>query len=414
VKIWQNKFNLISLAILIMVLLLPSVGVAALQKNAPAFEGGQPQTSINNDAECLTCHSNQAMSVKFGIQEQKETYSLFVNPDIYNTTVHKEVGLGCVGCHVGFKAEMGHGFNFNSVREATLKLSEACGRCHGDLNDAVMDGVHAKQLATGNVQAAVCSDCHSPHSITRIKDQQTGATNPATHYLISTTCQKCHSEIFAKYSQSVHGSASVADHNPDAPTCTDCHGVHNMEDPRSAEFRLRSPQICAKCHTDLNKMAKYGLSINVMNTYVSDFHGTTITIFEKVSPDAESNKPVCYDCHGIHDIAKSDDPSKGLQIKENLLKTCQKCHPDATANFPDSWTSHYIPDTEKYPTVYYINLFYQFLIPGVLGGMGLLVLLDFGRAMLDRLHKPKRKPTAHPKLSTKPTKTEEEQDGDGN
>ncbi len=53
-------------------------------------------------------------------------------------------------------------------------------------------------------------------------------------------------------------------------------------------------------------MDKYGISTQVLNTYVADFHGTTVTLFEKQSPDAQTNKPVCYDCHGVHDIAATD------------------------------------------------------------------------------------------------------------
>jgi len=131
-------------------------------------------------------------------------------------------------------------------------------------------------------------------------------------------------------------------------------------------------------------MAKYGISTDVLDTYVADFHGTTVQIFEKQSPDAETNKPVCYDCHGIHDIAASDDPEKGLKVKENLLVTCQKCHPDARDNFPTSWLSHYIPSPDKYPLVYYVNLFYLLLIPVVLGGMALLVSMDFARTVINR------------------------------
>ena len=59
-----------------------------------------------------------------------------------------------------------------------------------------------------------------------------------------------------------------------------------------------------------------------------------------------------------------------------MLAACQKCHPDATVNFPDSWLSHYSPSPDKYPLVYYVNLFYKFLIPVVLGGMGVLVASD--------------------------------------
>ena len=88
-------------------------------------------------------------------------------------------------------------------------------------------------------------------------------------------------------------------------------------------------------------------STQVLDTYVADFHGTTVTLFEKQSPDAETNKPVCFDCHGVHDIRRTDDPEKGLQMRENLLARCQVCHPDATSNFPDAWLSHYIPPPRR-------------------------------------------------------------------
>ncbi|MCJ7695291.1 MAG: hypothetical protein MUO40_07665, partial [Anaerolineaceae bacterium] len=186
--------------------------------------------------------------------------------------------------------------------------------------------------------------------------------------------------------------------NTDAPSCIDCHGVHNIEDPTTNEFRLNSPQICAKCHTDPEVMDEYDISTDVLDTYVADFHGTTVTLFEKQTPDAETNKPVCYDCHGIHDIKRADDPDKGLQVRENLLVRCQVCHPDATINFPDAWLSHYIPSAEKTPLVYYVNLFYMILIPVVLGGMGLLVVLDFTKQMRDRVNKSDSHHDANPDI----------------
>jgi hypothetical protein len=72
-------------------------------------------------------------------------------------------------------------------------------------------------------------------------------------------------------------------------------------------------------------------------------------------------------------------------VRENLLERCPVCHPDATVNFPDAWLSHYIPSPEKYPIVYYVNLFYKFLIPTIIGGMGLLVVLDFSKRVRDWL-----------------------------
>ncbi len=132
-------------------------------------------------------------------------------------------------------------------------------------------------------------------------------------------------------------------------------------------------------------MDKYGLSTNVLNSYVADFHGTTVKMFEDVDPDQPTNKPVCTDCHGVHDILKVDDPKAGIAFKSNLLVKCQQCHPDATTNtFTDAWLSHYEPSPEVFPLVYYVNLFYKFFIPAVLGGMIVFVLSDVYRRFIVR------------------------------
>ncbi|MBI3760572.1 MAG: cytochrome c3 family protein [Chloroflexi bacterium] len=231
----------------------------------------------------------------------------------------------------------------------------------------------------------MCTDCHTAHAVQRVTNPNDRKQLTAeARQRIPQTCARCHNAIFEKYKKSVHGAALLENINPDVPTCIDCHGVHNIGDPTTAAFRLKSPQICAKCHTDPARMSKYGISTQVLTTYVADFHGTTVTLFEKQTPDAQTNKPVCYDCHGIHDISRVDDPQKGLEIKQNLLTRCQRCHPDATSNFPDAWLSHYIPSPEKTPLVYYVNLFYQIFIPALLGGMTVLVVLDAARRIYEK------------------------------
>jgi hypothetical protein len=113
----------------------------------------------------------------------------------------------------------------------------------------------------------------------------------------------------------------------------------------------------------------------VFNTYVSDFHGTTVVLFEKLAPDQQTNKPVCIDCHGVHDMQQVDDPESSV-MKQNLLATCRKCHPDASANFPSSWLSHYVPSPTRDRMVYLVGLFYKILIPTVVGGMLIFVISD--------------------------------------
>jgi hypothetical protein len=131
-------------------------------------------------------------------------------------------------------------------------------------------------------------------------------------------------------------------------------------------------------------MDKYGISTNVVNSYVSDFHGTTVKLFEEQFPGQPTNKPVCTDCHGVHNISKVNNEQTGVSLKQNLLTKCQRCHPDATANFPDAWMSHYEPSPEHFPIVYYVNLFYKFFIPAVLGGMIFFILTDIYRRIANR------------------------------
>jgi hypothetical protein len=349
-----------------------------------------PAAAAGDDQACLACHQNPQFQV---VLPNGDNFNLSVNPEEFAHSVHGANGYTCVQCHVGFKPEMGHGKSFASRREATLQLNSACGECHQTQAEQIKDSVHATARANGKSAAAICTDCHTAHAVRRVTDATTGQLLATTRTWIPITCQQCHSAIYDKYRNSVHGAALTDANNVDVPACIDCHGVHVIEDPTTAAFRLKSPQICAKCHTDPQRMDKYGISTQVLNTYVADFHGTTVSIFEQVSPDAATNKPVCYDCHGIHDIAFVNDPQKGLQIKQNLLAKCQKCHPDASANFPDAWMSHYIPSPDKYPIVYYINLFYKFLIPGVLVPMGVLVVMDFSRMLINRFRK--KRPGKH-------------------
>ena len=244
------------------------------------------------------------------------------------------------------------------------------------------DSVHAIVLASGNLNAPICSDCHNPHTQTLIKDQQ-GNLTLAARAQIPQTCAKCHNTLFSQYANSVHGQGVLQHNNPDVPTCINCHGVHDIPDPTTAAFRLSSISLCASCHTNHAIMDKYGISTDVLNTYVSDFHGTTTTLFQHLSPNEMTNKPVCYDCNGIHDIVSVNDPQKGLMMKKNILVACQKCHPDANINFPDAWLSHYIPSRDHAPLVYYVDLFYKIFIPMVLGGMLLFVLTDVYRRVND-------------------------------
>lgn len=339
-----------------------------------------PATAADPSAACLDCHRQPDLTVGF---KSGETSSVTIDAKRWAASVHGAGGISCTDCHGDISDYPHPELADRTRRDLTLRLYTSCQQCHEDQFKRTLDSVHQRALAAGDKRAAVCADCHDPHTQPRITDPGTGKLLPAGRLDIPRTCAHCHQAIFAEYRQSVHGSA-LATGNPDVPTCIDCHGVHDIPDPTTARFRLYSPRICADCHTDKDRMEKYKLSTAVLRTYVADFHGSTVTLFRRQHPDQITNKPVCYDCHGVHNIVSPEDPKKGIHVKENLLRTCRKCHPTATANFPDAWLSHYIPDRERTPAVYWMRLFYQVLIPTVIGGMALFVAADFVRRRKDR------------------------------
>lgn len=342
----------------------------------PAYPADQP---------CRACHSllKSEMTLASGEKVPLHVDAIVIENSVHGLhqiDEHQYTPLLCTDCHTN---QARYGFPHEPVtppdaRRFTLEMSNLCEQCHEDIFKRQQDSTHAAALAEGKLEAAMCSDCHGSHNVQVPNEPRER---------ISKTCAQCHATINQEYAASVHGAALLGEHNPDVPVCIDCHGVHDISAPRTALFRVRSPRLCGECHADEKLMAKYDISTDVFNTYVADFHGTTVELFDKQSPDHETNKAVCYDCHGVHNILPATDANSQV-IKDNLLVTCQKCHPDATANFSDAWTSHFEPSLEHNPLIYLVNLFYRILIPATVGGFLLFIASDaYRRYLAPRLKK---------------------------
>lgn len=321
---------------------------------------------------CLACHGEEGFTAKL---PSGETVPLTVDAGAFAASVHGK-GLTCTDCHAGMD-EIPHPERpVKNASEFHAGFRDACKSCHFDKYALSLDGVHYNQLAKGNEMAPGCVDCHGSHEIAR-------AAEPRTH--ISDTCSVCHSDVADTYMKSVHGKG-LAEANPDVPVCTDCHRAHDIADPRAASWIVKSPELCAGCHTDKAKMKKYGLSTNVVQSYLSDFHGVTAATSRARRSQAVGGARVtalCIDCHGVHDITKTDAAASPV-LRANLVKTCRKCHATASDNFPDAWLSHYEPSWSKAPAVYAVKLFYMAFIPFIIGGLVLQVLLHLWRVVVNR------------------------------
>jgi len=361
-------------ALLLMVLfLLLSPGVALAQ--------GDPDPNRPTNDSCLVCHAEEGLSM---VLPSNEVLPLTMDAETLDASahgVHADEEVRCVDCHNDMAGYPHADFPDVDYRTWQLKMSLVCGNCHEDEALDRQESVHARLIAAGKFEAASCADCHGSHDVQWADPEK----HEVDRMHMVNACGQCHSTIAEDYKQSIHGQ-EAAKGNADAPTCSNCHPAHQILDPRSAEFRLQSPELCGQCHADEELMRQYDISTDVFDTYVADFHGATVAIFEATEPDEITNKAVCSDCHGAHLILPPTDENSSV-MSANLVKTCQRCHPDANESFTASWMGHYRPDWRHYPIVTAVQWFYWLIIPFTLAFFAVFVSTDAFRTIKDRRRK---------------------------
>ncbi|MER2598800.1 MAG: cytochrome c3 family protein [Caldilineales bacterium] len=348
---------------------------SALAQQTPPTGSLPPASSVDN-ATCLNCHQQAGLMMTL---PSGEVMAVTVDNTVLAHSMHAEES--CQDCHSDISSYPHGTIPVNSYRELQIYYSQSCADCHDEQAMEQVESVHAQLQAGGVQEAAVCADCHGAHN-TQAIDREKHPELPLT--ATAQICQQCHSGIYNQFEQSVHGKALTADANSDVPTCTTCHPAHSADDPRTQAFRLTSPELCATCHADKTLMAQYEISTQVFDTYVADFHGATVMLFEKTHPDQATNKAVCTDCHGVHNITPATRDNQ--QIKDNILPRCRECHPDATDNFANSWLGHYAPNFETAPMVTAITWFYRILIPALVAFFLIYIALDYYRHRMDARH----------------------------
>ncbi len=325
----------------------------------------------NEEQYCMKCHG-RPLSLKLG---SSGSLPLTVDIDRLRESVHAK--LSCSDCHFGFSSEEHPERQFRTARDFALASSESCRRCHFDKYTKTLESIHYTLLRQGRLDAPVCTDCHGSHDISRTGKERSASAK---------RCQRCHQKEYRVYAASVHGNALFNEHNQDVPVCADCHTAHDIQDPCTMDYRERIPEMCSNCHAKKEIVGKYGLSTDVVKTYLSDFHGVTLGLYRKQK--GESFKPtrpiaVCTDCHGTHGIMSTTGP-EATTVKKNLVSRCRKCHVDANDNFPDAWLSHYEPSLKRAPLVFAVMFMYKLFIPLFIVGLVLQILLHLWRYAVNR------------------------------
>lgn len=316
---------------------------------------------------CLMCHEDPTLETTL---PSGEILKLAVDRQSFLHSTHGK-RQSCLDCHPAMQDVPHPELKAKSLREFRIASYEACKRCHFDHYTRTLDSAHMKELARGYLNAPTCVDCHGSHDIGPPGEPRSR---------VSQTCGSCHAGVAAGYMSSVHGAKAGKD-NPDVPVCTDCHESHAIQGSTNVDWRAKTPEICGKCHSDEKRMAKYGLSTNVLKTYLQDFHGMTVSLDSTRKQGTVS--AICSDCHGVHNIV-STNGDEGKVMRANLVQKCRSCHPNASDDFPDAWLSHYEPSLAHAPLVFAVNVGYMILIPFMIGGLVLQILLHLWRVVVNR------------------------------
>lgn len=209
------------------------------------------RTNIDRKVGCVGCHQTRWENAqKEGKTEEFKRLGVVVSQiDKYMESIHARPNIEdqsrtnatCYDCH-----DAHYIFPKESKEriEARLTIPDKCGKCHSEQRDAYFTSVHGKEvLQNGNLNAAVCTDCHTTHDIDSPKHDsiRLGITN---------NCGNCHEKNLKTYMGTYHGQVNRLGYAHTAK-CFDCHGSHKIQrvdDPASTVHKDNRLETCQKCH----------------------------------------------------------------------------------------------------------------------------------------------------------------------
>lgn len=354
---------------------------------APFIDVTALQHSVHDSLTCVDCHAIDPDKPHKGKRtvlcvecHQSEATSFAKSPHVVGRTTTVEKLPTCITCH-----------GWHDVRAVADTLSRThhrnsvsiCVECHEDPDltaqvtalpnaDAIRayeNSIHGRALLQkGTMAAPACVDCHGSHTFLPSDDPE----SPVYKTHIAATCGKCHHEIAAQYTGSVHGAALTAGVT-ESPTCTNCHGEHDIRppsEPGSKVYPTTVSKTCSDCHASPAVVAKFGLKADRIATFTESFHGAASEL-------GDTRVANCASCHGVHNIYPQKDPRSQINAA-NIQTTCGECHEDLPADFAQG-AVHTSATTPESGGEFYVRKFYIYFISGLILAFILYRLLEYKR-----------------------------------
>lgn len=260
-----------------------------------------------------------------------------------------------------------------------------CANCHEKQSASYGRSAHGTDGSMvnghGTVASPSCSGCHGTHEIL-----SPAKLDSPLHFLnLTQTCGQCHESVARDIRDSVHGSPEARGRR-DSPVCTDCHSEHAIEPLNQANSIHQSGEVCAQCHASERLNSKYGIEPERVESFQSSYHG----LATRLGDTAVAN---CASCHGYHLILNSENPRSSIH-PANLRQTCGQCHPGASERFVSGEIHHPSAAPGKSDLGAWINFwvkrFYKLLIFLAIGFMLFHNGLAWRRRVLKHLRNPRR------------------------
>ena len=306
-----------------------------------AYPASAEQTMPINPSTCLQCHGDTIKAAAFA------------------SSVHGK--NSCTSCHITIVDVDKH--SSGEIPPAKVQ----CVRCHEKETKEHYASVHM-------LNGIGCTDCHSEiHTMT--------SWNKDKRKVIE-TCKQCHDKEAAEFVQSSHGVALMAG-NQDAPSCNDCHGLHDIK-PRgtkkTAENTRFHSKACMKCHANEKMMKRNGVFTLAVKTYEESYHGKN---YRLGYPELVAG---CADCHTAHMVLPPSDPRSSIS-STNLVKTCQKCHANATKLFSEFHPHGDPSNRAKFPILYWTFISMSILLAGTFAVFWVHTILWMFRGFVENRQK---------------------------
>ena len=244
--------------------------------------------SVHSSLQCVDCHTN--------VVDAQKNHQLDKNAS----------KASCAGCHQSLwdKAQKDGTTKDKPRLELVAKNIEAYKASFHALENKNMPGF----------ARAVCDDCHTSHEFNIPPKGSEGSA--AWHQSIPQTCgSKCHEDQLKVYSSSIHGKELIDKGNIKSAVCTDCHSAHSVTGTSSDAFRLANVETCGTCHQAENKsykdtyhgqVNKLGYAYTARCVSCHDSHGIKAVADPKSKVHADNRMKTCEKCHdGKKDLAKA-------------------------------------------------------------------------------------------------------------